>query len=340
MRRVVLVCAATAVLHGPVWAQSPGAPAQPAAGAPSAAPATPAVPEDLASYCAELARRLATEPQQGRRMLMIGAREVASRQLTGEQQALGALLLARGFQHERAIAVARAYLAGQPGRPDLGLAALIDAASWKMETAPVAREAYARFGAGFAAAATADPLRQGAPLRLSVEEAMARVAMIDGEDAPSAVRHYGRALEIVEALPPGTIPLEEHFRLRWYLADALSSSGDRDRARQLLEATRTLVAGDERLSLQLEDFILFKVVAALLDEQKYVDARALLERRLPEFAPSPVNARRVGKLLDRVKLVGAPAPALAREARWIGGGPLTIEGLRGKVVLLEFFTSG
>ncbi len=338
MRRLVLVLASVAgALSAPVWAQSSGAPAQPAA---AATPAAPAVPEDLAAYCAEVARRLAAEPQQGRRMLMMAAREVASRQLTGENQAFGALLLARGSQHEKALAVARAYLDGRPQRTELGLAALIDAASWKVETAPVAREAYARFAAEFGTSATADPLRQGAPLRLAVEEAMARVAIIDGEDSPAAARHYGRALEIVEAMPPATIPLEDHFRLRWYLADAISSTGDRIRAQQLLEATRTLVAGDQRLSLQLEDFILFKVVAGLLDEQKYAEARALLERRLPEFAPSPVNARRIGKLLDRVKLVGAPAPALAREARWIGGGPLTLEGLRGKVVLLEFFTSG
>ncbi len=312
------------------------------AGQPSAAtaPALPAVPEDLAAHCAELSRRSAADPQLGRRMLSAAAREVASRQLTGENQAYGALLLARAHQYDRAMAVARAYLGGQPARPDLGLAALIDAASWKMETGAAAREAYARYAAEFGTSSAPDPLRPGAPLRLSVEESMARVAIIDGEDSQTAARHYGRALDIIEALPPGTVPLEDHFRLRWYLADAISSSGDRERAQQLLEATRTLVAGNQRLSLQIEDFILFKVVAGLLDEQKYGEARALLERRLPEFAPSPVNARRIGKLLDRVKLVGAPAPALAREARWIGGGPLTLEGLRGQVVLLEFFTSG
>jgi hypothetical protein len=36
---------------------------------------------------------------------------------------------------------------------------------------------------------------------------------------------------------------------------------------------------------------------------------------------------------------GAPAPEVAGE-RWINSGPLTTSGLRGKVVLVEFWTFG
>ena len=36
---------------------------------------------------------------------------------------------------------------------------------------------------------------------------------------------------------------------------------------------------------------------------------------------------------------GAPAPDVAGE-RWINSGPLTTPGLRGKVVLVEFWTFG
>ncbi len=36
---------------------------------------------------------------------------------------------------------------------------------------------------------------------------------------------------------------------------------------------------------------------------------------------------------------GAPAPDVAGE-RWINSGPLTTSGLRGKVVLVEFWTFG
>jgi hypothetical protein len=39
-----------------------------------------------------------------------------------------------------------------------------------------------------------------------------------------------------------------------------------------------------------------------------------------------------------VKL-GAPAPEVAGE-RWINSGPLTMRGVRGRVVLVEFWTFG
>ena len=37
--------------------------------------------------------------------------------------------------------------------------------------------------------------------------------------------------------------------------------------------------------------------------------------------------------------IGAPAPEVAGE-RWINSGPLTTQGLRGRVVLVEFWTFG
>jgi hypothetical protein len=37
--------------------------------------------------------------------------------------------------------------------------------------------------------------------------------------------------------------------------------------------------------------------------------------------------------------IGAPAPEVAGD-RWINGGPLTMQGLRGRVVLVEFWTFG
>lgn len=42
-------------------------------------------------------------------------------------------------------------------------------------------------------------------------------------------------------------------------------------------------------------------------------------------------------LLAAATVVGQPAPELP-ELRWVQGGPLTLSGLRGKVVLLRFFT--
>ena len=37
--------------------------------------------------------------------------------------------------------------------------------------------------------------------------------------------------------------------------------------------------------------------------------------------------------------IGAPAPEVAGD-RWINSGPLTMQGLRGRVVLVEFWTFG
>ena len=42
-------------------------------------------------------------------------------------------------------------------------------------------------------------------------------------------------------------------------------------------------------------------------------------------------------LLAAATVVGNPAPELP-ELRWVQGGPLTLAGLRGKVVLIRFFT--
>jgi hypothetical protein len=46
-----------------------------------------------------------------------------------------------------------------------------------------------------------------------------------------------------------------------------------------------------------------------------------------------------GSAASQVMRAGAPAPDVAGE-RWINSGPLTTSGLRGKVVLVEFWTFG
>lgn len=47
----------------------------------------------------------------------------------------------------------------------------------------------------------------------------------------------------------------------------------------------------------------------------------------------------VGSAVGQASRVGAPAPEVAGE-RWINSGPLTTPGLRGRVVLVEFWTFG
>jgi hypothetical protein len=46
-----------------------------------------------------------------------------------------------------------------------------------------------------------------------------------------------------------------------------------------------------------------------------------------------------GSAVGQASRVGAPAPEVAGE-RWINSGPLTTPGLRGRVVLVEFWTFG
>ncbi len=298
------------------------------------------VPDDLGAFIAEVARAMAEEPAKGRQMISRAARAIESREVSGENRLYAALLLARGYRGAAALARVRAYLADAPANRELGLAVLADAASFDAEHFAEAREAYAAYQAAFGSSATTDPLRPGVPLRLWLEEAMARVALLDNEDMPTALTHYARARAIAEALPPGAMPLEDRFRLRWYHADALHATGRRDEAMTLLESTRPLVKDDTKLRLQLEDFILFKQTNALVEAGRHAEARALLERRLPEFEAAPISKRRVTKLLDRVKLVDQPAPELAENVQWVGGGPHTLAALRGHVVVLEFLTSG
>jgi hypothetical protein len=52
-----------------------------------------------------------------------------------------------------------------------------------------------------------------------------------------------------------------------------------------------------------------------------------------------VTAALLGSAGAQALRVGQPAPALAGE-RWINGGPHTLETLRGRVVLVEFWTYG
>jgi hypothetical protein len=46
-----------------------------------------------------------------------------------------------------------------------------------------------------------------------------------------------------------------------------------------------------------------------------------------------------GSAVGQAMRAGTPAPEVAGE-RWINSGPLTTSGLRGKVVLVEFWTFG
>ena len=53
------------------------------------------------------------------------------------------------------------------------------------------------------------------------------------------------------------------------------------------------------------------------------------------LAVAPVN----GPVAAQALRIGVPAPEVAGE-RWINSGPLTMQGLRGRVVLVEFWTFG
>jgi tetratricopeptide (TPR) repeat protein len=317
----------------PLAAQQPPPPAaQPA-------PIT-SLPDDLAAYVKQLGEMAQTDKQAAQRSIAQAGRLVPKTTLQGENVVYGALLAIRANQYKPALDLSLQYLQATPRQRELALAVAIESASWITTELGRARELYADYTRSFEGSRTADPLKGRTPLRVTVEEAMARVAYLDGEDTERAATHYQNALKAIEAAGRDSVMLDNLFRLRWYYADAIASVGRSEEALAYLYETRPIVKGERLLELQLEDFILFKETDKLLNQGKYAEARAILEKRLPEFEPAPVNKRRITKLLDRVKLVGAPAPDLAANIRWVGGGPHTLPDLRGQVVMLEFFTSG
>jgi hypothetical protein len=337
MKRIprLLGIAAAVLLVVPLAAQQP--PQKPAAAQP--APVT-SLPEDLAAYVKQLGDLAQTDKQTAQRSIAQAGRLVPKTALQGENVVYGALLAIRASQYKPALDLALQYLQGTPRQRELALAVAIESASWINTELARARELYADYARSFDGSRTTDPLKGRTPLRVTVEEAMARVAYLDGEDTERAATHYQHALKAIEAAGRDSVMLDNLFRLRWYYADAIASVGRSEEALAYLYETRPIVKGERLLELQLEDFILFKETDKLLNQGKYAEARAILEKRLPEFEPAPVNKRRITKLLDRVKLVGAPAPDLAANIRWVGGGPHTLPDLRGQVVMLEFFTSG
>lgn len=299
-------------------------------------PQTPSVPEDLGAFVRETGR---LERVQAQRAFSAAARVLESREVSGENLLYAGLILGRAYRHQKAMEHLQTYLAGRPANRELALAGLIDAASWPDTDYALARRSYETYLREFPDSKATDPLGRGALLRRMVEEAMARVSALDGEDQVAAAQHYQRALEAAAAGSPESFPIADLFRLRWWRADAIAASGKLDEALDYLLATRPLVKSDPKSALDLEDRIVFKQTDKMMNERKYAEARAMIVKRLPEFASDPILTRRVSKLLDRLKLVDAPAAEFV-SARWIGGGPHTLAALRGKVVLLEFFTSG
>jgi tetratricopeptide (TPR) repeat protein len=324
--------AAVLLLVVPIAAQQQPAPAQP--------PSMTALPEDLGAFVQELNDPAKTERQVVQRKVAQSGRLVPKTALAGENMVYGALLAVRASQYKPALDLALQYLQTSPRERELATAVAIESASWLATDYARARQLYAEYAKQFDGSRTTDPLKGRTPLRVTVEESMARVAYLDGEDSERAGAHYQQALRAIDAAGPGSTPVDQHFRLRWYYADAIAAAGRTEEALKYLVDTRPLVQGEQLLELQLEDFILFKETDKLLNAGKYAEARAMLEKRLPEFEPAPVNKRRITKLLDRVRLVGTAAPALAEKLHWVGGGPHDLMALRGKVVMLEFFTSG
>jgi hypothetical protein len=64
---------------------------------------------------------------------------------------------------------------------------------------------------------------------------------------------------------------------------------------------------------------------------RYLLAGALLCTALLVWAP--------GRVSPQADLVGRPAPEIVGGA-WLDGPPLTLAGLKGRVVLVEFWTLG
>ena len=66
-----------------------------------------------------------------------------------------------------------------------------------------------------------------------------------------------------------------------------------------------------------------------------------MDRRAPLVLSVLVAATTLGVLTAAAQALrlGAPAPEITGQP-WVNSGPLTMEGLRGRVVLVEFWTYG
>lgn len=321
LRRVVSVA-----LLG-LWAGYPGL---------AVAQTATAMPDDLSAYVRDLGKQMTDDRPAALRSVNQVARNLLALEVTGEDLLYAGLILVEGRQHDAALKRFNAYLAGSPASREQGLAGVIAAASFKEENCELAKAAYENYLQTYGSSRTEDLLRPGVPLILRVEQSMAQALALSKGDP---IRHYERALEALKKAEPGRVAVQDVFNLRWYYADALAGSERLDEAIQYLIDTRPVVQSDPKTALQLEDRILFKQTARLVEQGKHEEARVMLERRLPEMTGDEIVHRRVSKLLDRVKLINAAAPELVPGV-WIGSEPLTLAGLKGKVVVLEFFTSG
>lgn len=65
----------------------------------------------------------------------------------------------------------------------------------------------------------------------------------------------------------------------------------------------------------------------------------MLPRGVPALLLAAAIALGAASASGQALRLGAPAPEVTGD-RWINGGPLTMRGLRGRVVLVEFWTFG
>ncbi|MFB3855499.1 MAG: hypothetical protein ACE148_17005 [Vicinamibacterales bacterium] len=297
-------------------------------------------PADLQRFVAEMAKKFETDRAAAQRELNAVSRAIEKAVHEGEDRLWAGLILARASRRAPAVKNLEAYLSSpSPANRELALAFVVEAGSWEEPMMAGARRAYAEYMKSYGESGALDPLRPGVPLRVGVEEAMARVSLLDGENTKAAGEHYRNALDAI-ARHKASLPFEDYFRLRTYYADSLEADGKLGEAVAFLEAMRSDVKHDPKTAARLEDFITFKRVHELSEERKFAEARDLVRKNIPSVEADPISVKRLTKLLGRLELVGGPAPEFAGPMHWVGGEPRTLASLRGHVVLLEFLTSG
>lgn len=122
---------------------------------------------------------------------------------------------------------------------------------------------------------------------------------------------------------------------------AAGNAKEADAALADLRKTGAAVASPSLFAYAADKLITYMIETGRkpLAMETYLESLAQAGRDLPNKPTQDDAARRIKKRERQYKLLGEPAPELADVDKWIPGSPKTIQSLRGRVVILDFWAT-